>query len=148
MSYATPTDLIARFGEREARALADRLGTGEIDESVLQRALDEASSEMDGYLGVRYALPLPTLSQSATALVRNICLDVTRYRLVGTETMNTDEIESRYKLAIKQLEALRDGKLFIGDISLKPAGGDVNTAGNNAVRVRQQVFSENALGGY
>ncbi len=98
MAYATVADFVLRVGELQAIELTDRDGVGEINEQVLELGLADSSSQMDGYLSARYALPLLSVPQN---LVR-LCCDLTRYRLASMSGVDiTDEIIERYKLSLK-----------------------------------------------
>ena len=59
MSYATLAALLERYDESEILVIADRDQDGEIDEAVVQDALDDATAEIDTWVQARYTLPLP-----------------------------------------------------------------------------------------
>ena len=67
--------------------MADRDGDGVPDEGAVTAALDSASAEIDGYIAVRYTLPLasppPNLTQP--------CVDIALYRLASSRDVLTDE---------------------------------------------------------
>lgn len=134
MSYATRDDMVARFGHREVMMLTDRDLTGDIDDTVLFDALAAASSEIDGYLGGRYRLPL---NPAPNVLTVYAC-DIARYRLCGAESPETELILRRYELAIKFLERVAKGDITLGGM---PDGG-VATPGNTVSFVTGgKVFS-------
>lgn len=109
--YATVKDFVLRIGEFQAIQLTDRDREGVVNESVLTIALSDSTSQIDGYLSARYRLPLPTIPQNLT----RICCDLTRYRLASmSEVTITDEIITRYKLSLKELEDLAAGKISLG----------------------------------
>ena len=54
MNYATVSDFILRVGELDAIELTDRDRTGSVDTTVLNVALSDSSSQIDGYLSARY----------------------------------------------------------------------------------------------
>lgn len=111
MAYATVADFVLRVGELQALQLTDRDETGEINEQLLALGLSDSSSQMDGYLSARYALPLSSIPQN---LVR-LCCDLTRYRLASMSGAGiTDEIVERYKLSLKELEQLAKGAISLG----------------------------------
>lgn len=114
--YATLTDMVARFGEREVIALTDRDMASVIDETVLGEALATASTEIDGYIGGRYPLPF---GEPPRVLAGYAC-DIARYRLCGSATLLTDDIRDRYRDAVKFLELVAAGKVTLGGM---PAGG-------------------------
>lgn len=109
--YATVKDFVLRIGEFQTIQLTDRDREGVVNESVLTIALSDSTSQIDGYLSARYRLPLPIIPQNLT----RICCDLTRYRLVSmSEVTITDEIITRYKLSLKELEDLAAGKISLG----------------------------------
>lgn len=108
--YAIADTMIKRFGEREVIALTDRDNLGVVDQVVLAEALDDASAEIDAYLGGRYTVPL----DPAPKFIGNICCDIARYRLCGGETQMTDEIRDRYDAGVKFLRLAADGKVTLG----------------------------------
>lgn len=74
MTYATLSDLIDRAGEAEIRQIADRDRDGIADPDVVAAALADADNLIDGYVGTRYSLPLP----SVPALVRTWAVSIAR----------------------------------------------------------------------
>jgi len=127
MTYATPVDLINRFGEKEALALTDRAYTGVVDEAVLADALAWATAEVDGYLSGRYALPLAPVPRILTGYA----CDIARYQLCGTGgVVVTEEIRARYQDAIKFLRLAAEGKVSLGGM---PSGETAQTTDNAVV---------------
>jgi phage gp36-like protein len=115
MAYATVADLVRRFGEAEVIRLTDREATGDIDAEVAEAALDDATTEADAYLGVRYALPLdPT-----PPLVRRLVCDIARYRLAHDADLLTEEMGKRFEANTRLLRALSRGEAVLGS-SLEP----------------------------
>jgi len=145
MPYATPQDLIARLGEREAIALSDRAKTGSPDLVELARLLAEAEDEVNGHVGRRYLLPLTATSglpaDPPKALVR-VVVDVARYHGTGTEIMVTEEIRNRYKDSVRFLEGVAKGDILLGDLLLARAGGPAPTGGATAVRTGDKTFGD------
>jgi phage gp36-like protein len=72
--------------------------------------MHSASSIIDGYLSVRYAVPInPT-----TQLLRDLCVDIALYRMALSRLKQTAEMRLRYEDAIKLLTRISDGKASIG----------------------------------
>lgn len=117
MAYTTQQDMIDRFGQQELIQLTDRSNTGAIDSVVLGRAMDDADAEIDGYLAVRYTLPL---ASPPTVLVR-IASDIARYHLY--DDVVPDQPKERYENAIRFLRAIADGKVDIGVPAQEEEGG-------------------------
>ena len=91
MSYATRDDMVARFGLTEMVTLTDRNFFGEVDDRVLNYALDEASVEIDPYLQPKYRLPLATVPK----IIVGFACDIARYRLCGAGVTITRVVSAR-----------------------------------------------------
>lgn len=118
--YASCADFVLRVGEVQSIELTDREGLGVVDNALLDLALADSASQMDGYLCTRYKLPLKEIPQN---LVR-LCCDLTRYRLASMSGVAiTDEIIERYKLSLKELEAIAKGAVSLG-IPEDPQNGE------------------------
>lgn len=129
MSYATEVDMLARFGADELTALADRDGNGSADSGMMERALDDASAEIDVYLAGRYALPL---AHVPTVLVRIAC-DIARYRLWADRA--SDEVRRRYEDARRLLERIASGEVVLmqpGPDAPLPSAGTMVVAPGHA----------------
>lgn len=121
MAYATPPDLVTRFGVDEMQQLSDiqTPRTGAVVPAVLEQFLADASAEIDGYLAARYPLPLAT----TPALLVVFACDIARYRLMSTRA--DDRVESAYKAAVSYLRDVAVGKiaLFAADVVPAPVSG-------------------------
>ena len=110
MSYATLAALLERYDESEILVIADRDRDGEIDQAVVQDALDDATAEIDTWVQARYTLPLP---RTPDVLVR-MCADIAVYRLAVHASMATEERRQRYEDAVKLLRAIGNGSASLG----------------------------------
>ena len=126
--YAQVDDFVLRIGERESIELTDREMIGVVNEDLLQVALADSSSQIDGYLGGRYKLPLATVPQN---LVR-ICCDLARYHLTSKSSVTmTEEVENRYKFCLKELENISKG---VVSLSLDEEAAAESADGENTVQ--------------
>ena len=130
MSYCTPQDLIDRFGEDELTQLTDRDALGTLDHAVIERAIDDATAEIDSYLGGRYQLPLNPVPRILTTYAA----DIARYRLYDEAA--PDQVQRRYDDAQKFLRAAAKGEITLG-IDAKggkatPQSGAEMTSGGRA----------------
>ncbi len=109
MSYIEKQDLLDELGENRLVQLTDKDKTGEVDDSVVDKAIAYAVGLFDSYARTRYTLPVP-----ATEMVRSICLDLAVYKLqrarAATEEARDGLKKSLYDPAIKLLEAVQSGK--------------------------------------
>lgn len=145
MPYVTPQELIDRLGTREATMISDRQQTGQPDLAVLTEALALAESEVNSYVGRRYALPLQTSGgqpASAPLMLKRLVIDIARYRQTGTEVMETEAIRNRFKDAERVLELIAKGGISLGDLALAGAGGPAAVGGNSAVRTGGKTFAD------
>lgn len=108
MSYCTEQDLITRYGEDELIQLTDKQNVGQLDTDVINSAIADADSLIDGYLGSRYSLPVNPVPRSLVRIACEIC----RYYLY--ENLATDEVKDRYNEAVRSLKAISNGQMSIG----------------------------------
>jgi len=76
----------------------------------INACLIKASSEIDRYVGVRYALPLAVVPDD----LKRVCCDIAMYWLCPTAVTQTDLKRDRYKDAISFLRDLSTGKATLG----------------------------------
>ena len=101
--YATEENLVARFGQE-----VDQLKLMHASASTaVEDALQDATEEINGYIGGRYALPLPNVPSN---LERMAC-DIARYRLYFQQP--TEEVRKRYEDAISFLKLVATGKAHL-----------------------------------
>ncbi len=138
MSYATQSDMVSRFGDREVIMMTDRARLGVIDTSVLSYALDQADAEIDPYLAGHYQLPLTSIPR----LLVGFACDIARYRLSAGATNDTEEVRTRYLEATKFLTRIANREVSLGpDILNKPVTQAVTIKISTA---SSRVFSRTA----
>lgn len=110
MAYATSQDFVDAFGQPETLQLTnlDNPIATTINLVPLDKALDDASAEIDTYIGSRYILPLA----STPSVVNRYCLDIARYMLDRIHTR--EDVRLRYEDALKWQAMLASGKVSIG----------------------------------
>lgn len=137
MAYATPAAMVERFGEEEVRQLSDRAGVGAMDVSVVETAIEDADNEIDGYVGGRYDLPLP----SAPPILKRLSCAIARYRLF--RTLPPDDVRQDYEDAVDALKRIASGtiRLPVPETETEPVSA---TPARPASRV--SVFTDTILG--
>lgn len=140
MSYAQLSDMIKQFRESEMLMIADPTNMGVVDIDLVADALQRASTEIDSYL-VRFSLPLTVVPDR----LRELCCDMARYKLVGSDVTETDIVRTRYKDAVKALEGIRDGKI---DIGLSVGGVAPAVSASIQVSAPTRVFNATSLDGF
>lgn len=103
MGYCVVQDMTDRYGQAEMAAITDRTAGVTLDTAVAQRAVDDATSEMDSYLASRYRLPLAVVP----AVLKVVCADLARYLLYKDRP--TDEVRQRAEDARAWLKDLAKG---------------------------------------
>ena len=101
--YADYNDMVLRFSEHEVKRLETTLTVNESVESAIQDASDIA----DGYIGIKYPIPLPEVPKN---LKIYIC-DIARYLLWKTKA--SEQVCQRYEDAISFLKRVSDGKAIL-----------------------------------
>lgn len=101
--YATEENLVARFGQEVDQLKLMHASTS----TAVDDALQDATEEINGYIGGRYALPLPNVPSN---LERMAC-DIARYRLYFQQP--TEEVRKRYEDAISFLKLVATGKAHL-----------------------------------
>src|SRR4051812_42144975 len=107
MTYAAQADLVKRYGTDLLIDCTDRATPqgGTIDADVVTGALQDADAVIDGYLKVRYALPL-----SATpALLRDLAQAIAIYKMHRDSA--ADKIRNDYTDALKTLDLISKGTI-------------------------------------
>jgi phage gp36-like protein len=123
MSYATLTDLIERAGDAEVRQIADRDRDMMIDQDVVDAALVHADNLVNGYLAVKYDVPLAAVPD----LVRTWAVSIARYILHRNGA--PEHVSQDYKDAVAALKDVAAGRIALpvaaGAEPLASAGGEV-----------------------
>lgn len=122
MAYCAQADLVDRFGMEELIQLTDDARLGVIGSAALNRAITDASAEIDTYLRARY--PLPLLSTPPEIL--SVACDIARYRL--SDQLAPEIVKERYDAARKLLADLSTGRAVLPD-SVVSATDSPQTAG-------------------
>jgi len=135
--YATAEAMIYKFGEREIIQLTDNEAPYQdvINYDKLNAALQEANSEIDGYLS-RYNLPL----QTVPPFLESIACHMARYHACTGAMSDNDPIRKRYDDALRTLKEISKGNINIGS---SPAGESkpIQTSSNNVMfRVGRNDF--------
>lgn len=117
MAYALLQDMLDRFGGNEMEQLTDigRPRLGAVDDGVLGRALEDATSLIDGYLIGRYALPLATVPGNLKVL----CCGIARYQLMSSTP--DERAKADWERAYKYLSAVNRGDAQLFAPSASPA---------------------------
>lgn len=144
MPYATRQDLLDRESEDLIYSVFDRDRDEVLDETAMDRCIADASAEMDGYIGQRYTLPLPT----APAWAMQICGDIAIYRGARAADALTNELRQRYEDAIAFLRNVAKGAAGLGLAPVdEPQTGDTGEVkgGEILVQASERMFTRERM---
>jgi phage gp36-like protein len=139
-AYATASDLQERYPDARLAEVSNAAGTS-ITTAKLTTACQDATAEIDSYLGRRYTLPLPTVP----AVLERVCCDIAIYRLFALlPRESVDDARKRYEDAIKWLEDVAAGEVDLGLTGLPPG---VSTSTDTLVLSESvdRVFTQTTL---
>ncbi len=141
MAYVTLSQLQDRYGDALLVSLTDRAAvpTGSIDTDVVDRAIADASAQIDGYLAARYALPMasvPALLVDLTA-----ALTIWKLHLYDPPQKMRDDRDG----ALKMLENIARGL-----VTLEIAGVEPEGSGSGGVQItdRERPLTADNLKGF
>ncbi|NPA76756.1 MAG: DUF1320 domain-containing protein [Candidatus Diapherotrites archaeon] len=113
MSYCTVDDLRLLLPEDELIELSDDSGVGELDESVVARAIEEAAREVDAYVGLVRTVPIP--EDEVPGLVRDITARLAIFHLFRRRALRLEQIpevwQKEREQALRTLERIARGQL-------------------------------------
>ena len=139
--YATANDIAKQIFEDELIRLTDESGTGAIDTTKVETAIETAEVEVDAYLGEKYSLPLDSIPGILTKLT--VDLAIKNLYLLAPGGVPDDRSEQA-KVAVRMLEKISEGSLTLG--ASDPQGDDTD----NAVLVGSpgRIFSRDKMRGF
>ena len=144
MSYAAPQDMINRYPNRDLVQLTnDDPTVTTVNTTMLQQVLNDASAEIDGYLGGRFTLPLTDPPE----VLNRVASDIAMYRLQALRPLHdVSDARQRYEDAIAMLSKVAAGELTLGiatdgnETAISPAA--------EVVEGPERVFSRDTLKGF
>ena len=111
MAYAAKQDIETLYGwDYIADLLPADVEDAELQNEAINAALENASSEIDSHLSVRYTLPLGTSPQ----VLKRPAIDIAAYVLANRQSRLTETIENRYEQAVELLKRIATGKAGLG----------------------------------
>lgn len=101
-----------------------RLATTPVE--VLDKAMDDASVEIDGYLGCRYPLPL----ERTPPILNKYCVDIAIWNLYSRRHDSAPDVrKKRYENAVRFLEKVASGHIRILGPDSKPPPASARVLG-------------------
>lgn len=114
MAYLTVTSILEELPRLPQTTTAQGYTT---TSSLISAHITKAEDQINGTLGVRYAVPFATVPP----LVRTIAIDLVAYRTIrskyGSDNRNRNDYLDDYHSALDTLQKIADGKLVLADTS-------------------------------
>ncbi len=139
--YCSLNDLKQRLDVDVLVRLTDDAGTDQVNEDVVNQAIEDASAEVDGYLQGRYNVPL----QPVPTLVRRLAADIAIYLLFerrGLDDAGPDGV------VYKSYQAARDTLLRISRGEVRIGAAEPPAHSEMQVKSADRVFSRDSLEGF
>ncbi len=138
MAYSVIADLDEQISQAELEQLTDDEDAGSPETGRLQRAIDDADGEIDGYLSGRYEVPLSTVPD----IIRKFSVDIAIYNLFSRRPGGATDIRTeRYNNVITFLMAVAKGQILVG------VGGDAEDDSPKITHATR-IFSRSNLEGF
>lgn len=137
--YSSAEEIKDMVDEGTMVYLTDDNGAGEVDESKINNAINDADSEINGYIQKRYPLPLPYIPTVINKLSKDIALYNLFSRRGIDKDKNDDTILQRYKNAVKFLENLSKGIVELGITTPVKTVVEINLNSNKKLFSRRSM---------
>lgn len=112
MAYISLDDILKMIPESEVVMLTDDESLGSVNDDRVAEAIEQADAVVNGYLGVRYSVPL---GAPVPNIVTKLSTDIAIYNLYSRGTAETVRpvIKDRYDSAVRTLDKLSKGTISL-----------------------------------
>ncbi len=138
MPYCTQADLLALIPEKELAQLTAETGNTP-DAEVVAAAIAKADAEIDGYLGLRYVLPLAATPPQ----IKSLSEDMAVYHLYSRRGIMAEVRRQKYRDAVAFLKDVGGGRAEIHDLAGAEIPGDAGAV--TEVSSSERVFSRDTM---
>lgn len=141
MSYCAQSDLLSQISESQLISLTDDHNTGAVVESIVTQAIADADSEIDGWIGKKYSVPLTTVPD----IVKKLSIDISLYNLYSRSRGIPEDRKDRYRNAITFLKSVAKGEATLGE---DDPGGSPTIEGIEMNVGADRTFDRDSLEGF
>lgn len=146
MAYIDVDDILGMLQEQDVIDLTDDEDLGRINQDRVSAAIEQSDAETNGYLGVRYSVPL---GAPVADIVIKVSTDIAIYNLYSRSS--ADEIpevrRQRYLDAVKTLEKLSTGKIML-DVDPLPSPRELEEGSESNKPTDDNVFTRDKMEGF
>jgi len=134
--YASIDDLKSLLSEQELIDLTDDEESGVVNDEIVNKAIEDASAEVDAFLIGRYEVPILPVPK----VIRKLCVDIAIYNLFSRRLQDEipENVRKRYEDAISLLKMIANGQIFLSVSSPEHSA-------SGYVKPAEQVFSRESL---
>lgn len=111
MAYSTKSDIEKKLPPKQLIQLSDDNDDLLPDTGVIDEAITGADDEINGYVALRYTVPLSPVP----GLIRTMSINIAIKNLHDRRGIERDTVKENYKHAINQLQKIAEGKMTLGD---------------------------------
>ena len=142
MTYILQSDIEASgVSTAQLVQLTDDEKTGEVDTDKVTKAIEDAESEVNGYVGKRYSVPI---APPIPNLVQKLSTDIAVWNLWRRRQRAPENVRQAYEDAIKTLEKIAAGEIVLDVEALPPA----STLTGGEVFGPERVFTRDKMKGF
>lgn len=141
MAYTTQAKIATLIRDDELLRLTDEDGSGEVEATVVDAAIEAADLEIDAYLGERFSLPLSPVPSILSILSAKMAV----YNLyLNAAEGPPEQWKNEHENALKLLAKVAKGELSLGvsDPDAAGAGTPVEIASSD------RIFSRDKMKGF
>ena len=146
MAYITIVDIENMVPESEIIMLTDDESLGNVNSDRVDEAIEQADSEVNGYLGVRYSVPL---GAPVPNIVVKLSTDIAIYNLYSRGVAETvpEVRRDRYLSAVKTLEKMSKGTILL-DVAPLPDPRELDSGAESNKTEDESTFNRDKLEGF
>jgi len=136
-AYCTIANITSALTESVVAQLSNDTTPSEVDETVVNALIADASDLIDTFLRGRYPLPL----SNSHAIIENICVELVRYELYRRRGQAHEDIRNFHAQAQMLLTKIQRGeiKLDEGDADKRPRRYYTNTKGSVMTNIENYI---------
>ena len=144
--YITITDITNMVPEDEIIMLTDDESLGNVNSDRVDEAIAQADSEVNGYLGVRYSVPL---GAPVPNVVAKLSTDIAIYNLYsrGIAESVPEIRRNRYLDAIKTLKEIAKGTVTL-DVDPLPDPKELESGAESNKTEDESTFTRDNMEGF
>lgn len=143
MPYSTKSDIEKKLPPQQLIQLSDDDNDLLPDTGVIDEAIAGADSEIDGYVALRYTVPLSPVP----ALIKTLSINIAIKNLHDRRGIDRETVRLNYKHAVALLQKIAESKMNLGDTP-GPAESETGSPASSTTPADGRTFSKDTLNNY